>query len=196
MIPVFYSTSEGQTARIARRIASALSRGGFRAEAVSIESAETVDWAQVPIFVLGASVHMGAHDKAAVAFTQERLRGLDGRPSVFFSVSLTAMGKDAESRTQAETCKEDFLVSARWRPELSCCVAGRLAYTQYPWWKRLLMRSIARSKGAPTDTSRDHEFTDWAEVDALAADIGELVRTHPRSAPEAGIQRDAESLVG
>jgi menaquinone-dependent protoporphyrinogen oxidase len=33
------------------------------------------------------------------------------------------------------------------------------------------LRRIARKEGGPTDTSRDHELTDWAAVAALAADV-------------------------
>ncbi|MBK6781452.1 MAG: hypothetical protein IPG75_18235 [Gemmatimonadetes bacterium] len=35
---------------------------------------------------------------------------------------------------------------------------------------------ISRRTGRPTDTSRDWDGTDWAAVDRLAGEIGELVR--------------------
>jgi menaquinone-dependent protoporphyrinogen IX oxidase len=44
------------------------------------------------------------------------------------------------------------------------------------WLKRMLMRRIARKEGGPTDTSRDHELTNWTEVTALAIDIAALAR--------------------
>jgi menaquinone-dependent protoporphyrinogen oxidase len=50
-------------------------------------------------------------------------------------------------------------------------VAGRLAYTQYGLLKRFVMRRIALKAGGPTDTSRDHEMTDWEQVRAVAADV-------------------------
>jgi menaquinone-dependent protoporphyrinogen oxidase len=43
--------------------------------------------------------------------------------------------------------------------------------------KRALMRRIAAKKGQPTDTSKDHDFTDWDEVSGFAADLLELART-------------------
>ena len=33
------------------------------------------------------------------------------------------------------------------------------------------MRLIARSTGADTDTSKDYEYTDWAAVDRMVAEI-------------------------
>ena len=46
-------------------------------------------------------------------------------------------------------------------------VAGALAYSQYNFLVKLVMKGIARRAGAPTDTSRDYEFTDWPAVDAF-----------------------------
>ena len=36
---------------------------------------------------------------------------------------------------------------------------------------RFFMKRIARAQGAPTDTSHDYEFTDWAAVDRFVADV-------------------------
>jgi hypothetical protein len=33
------------------------------------------------------------------------------------------------------------------------------------------MRLISGSQGRPTDTRRDYEFTDWAQVDRFAHDV-------------------------
>jgi menaquinone-dependent protoporphyrinogen IX oxidase len=33
------------------------------------------------------------------------------------------------------------------------------------------MKHIAEKEGGSTDTSRDHEYTDWARLDALAAEL-------------------------
>jgi menaquinone-dependent protoporphyrinogen oxidase len=55
------------------------------------------------------------------------------------------------------------------------CFAGRLAYTKYGFLKRFLMKRIARKEGASTDTSRDHEFTKWSDVEQFAADMALLI---------------------
>jgi menaquinone-dependent protoporphyrinogen oxidase len=59
-------------------------------------------------------------------------------------------------------------------------VAGRLAYREYGFFIRWVMKRIAKKEGAPTDTSRDYELTNWEEVDALARDIAR--RIHARAA--------------
>jgi len=44
------------------------------------------------------------------------------------------------------------------------------------------MRRIAKKEGGPTDTSRDHEMTDWTQVRDVAE---ELVRVMERPARQA-----------
>ena len=44
-------------------------------------------------------------------------------------------------------------------------VAGALTYPKYNPFVRFLMKRIARAEGGSTDTTRDHEFTDFAAVE-------------------------------
>jgi menaquinone-dependent protoporphyrinogen oxidase len=50
---------------------------------------------------------------------------------------------------------------------------GALCYRQYGFLKRLMMKRIVRDKpgNLSTDTSRDHEYTDWDEVKRFAEDF-------------------------
>lgn len=43
-------------------------------------------------------------------------------------------------------------------------IAGALNYAEYDYFKRLLMKMIAKKEGRATDTSLDYEYTDWEEV--------------------------------
>jgi menaquinone-dependent protoporphyrinogen oxidase len=47
-------------------------------------------------------------------------------------------------------------------------IAGALKYSRYPLPLRWLMKRIAAKAGGDTDTSRDYEYTDWAQVEAYA----------------------------
>ena len=38
------------------------------------------------------------------------------------------------------------------------------------------MKRIARKQGAPTDTTRDYEFTNWERIDRLAASFADAMR--------------------
>jgi menaquinone-dependent protoporphyrinogen oxidase len=59
------------------------------------------------------------------------------------------------------------------------CFAGRLAYTQYGFVKRQLMKWIARKEGGATDASHDWEYTDWDAVDRFADALAAQVTATP-----------------
>ena len=54
-------------------------------------------------------------------------------------------------------------------------VAGALLYRRYGLLVRTMMRFISSIVGASTDTSRDHEYTDWQAVDGYAKEFAARV---------------------
>jgi len=169
-IPVFYATTEGQTRRIAERLAAIFREKGFVSRAVDVASAEAdyIEWGRVRAAVVGASLHGHRHQRAAKAFVRQHAPDLNARPSAFFSVSLAAVSPTPTEREEVAQLAADFPAEAGWRPHKVVCVAGRLAYTEYGFLTRFVMKRIARRRGAPTDTSRDYEFTNWDEVACFA----------------------------
>jgi menaquinone-dependent protoporphyrinogen oxidase len=59
-------------------------------------------------------------------------------------------------------------------PDRTASFAGALQYREYDPFTRLLIRLMMARGHHPTDTSRDHVFTDWDAVDAFAADVAAL----------------------
>jgi menaquinone-dependent protoporphyrinogen oxidase len=169
-IPVFYATTYGQTRRIAERIADALRKDGHASFALDVasEAGRRFDWSRASGAVLAASLRAGRHQSAATAFARTHAARLNAMPSWFVSVSLSAGSRHAEERQAAEKIARTFVDGVGWTPGQVSCVAGSLAYTQYSFLIRWFMQRIARKEGASTDTSRDHEFTDWSEVAALS----------------------------
>jgi menaquinone-dependent protoporphyrinogen oxidase len=177
-VPVLYATSEGQTRRISERLAQTLREQGLSSAAIDVSSAEarTVDWAHVRGAVVAASLHAGRHQRAASEFARAHAAEFSAIPSVFVSVSLSAASKNEREREAARRLADGFVTAAEWKPWRVACVAGRLAYTQYGFLTRWFMKRIARKEGGPTDTSRDHELTDWPAVERLAKDLADQVR--------------------
>jgi menaquinone-dependent protoporphyrinogen oxidase len=184
-VPVFFATSEGQTRRIATRIASVLHDLGFDSRAVDVagRDAAQIDWTRVRGALVGASLHAGKHQKTAERFVREHSADLSGVPSAFFSVSLSAASKNAKEVVAADKLARAFPVACGWSPARIVTVAGRLAYRQYGFFIRWVMKRIAKKEGGPTDTSRDHEMTNWDDVDALAREMAR--RIHARAAAAA-----------
>jgi menaquinone-dependent protoporphyrinogen oxidase len=170
-VPVLYATTEGQTRQIAEQIASTLRQQGFDSEARLLSRETRVDWLGVRAVVIGASIHAGRHQKAAVDFARHEAAHLNARPSAFFSVSLSAGSRNPAEVDAARGLAHSFVRAAGWTPQRVRCFAGRLAYSRYGFLKRQAMRFIAWREGAPTDTRRDYEFTDWVAVRQFALDL-------------------------
>ena len=177
-VPVFYATTEGQTRRIAQRVAEELRWRGLDSVALDVKSraADTLPWGKVRGTVLGASLHGGRHQPAICAFVRAHANRLNQRPSAFFSVSLSAGSANAREVAAARNLAQAFVTGAGWHPRQVACFAGRLAYTKYGFFKKRLMRRIARKEGASSDMTRDHEFTDWAGVVRFSEEIAAAVR--------------------
>jgi menaquinone-dependent protoporphyrinogen oxidase len=180
---IFYATSEGQTRRIAERIATDIAARGFNARAIDVTTADAsrVVWDNVRGVVLGASLHAGHHQRAAVEFAKAFRDRLNLYPSAFFSVSLSAASADDKEVATATRLARELPAEAGWRPTMVECFAGRLAYTRYGWLTRQIMRRIARKEGGPVDTTRDHELTNWDAVARFATRLaGEIENAEHR----------------
>jgi menaquinone-dependent protoporphyrinogen oxidase len=177
-VPVFFATSEGQTRRIAQRMAEHLRAWGIDSYAIDVGSAaaDAVNWARVRAVAVGASVHREQHQEVAADFIRTYKAQLNAHPSVFFSVSLGAVSPEPEYVQLARQLANEFPPSLGWHPSSIVCFGGALAYREYGALKRLMMRAIAKSGGWPTDTRRNHEFTDWNEVELLAHKILRLLQ--------------------
>ena len=99
--------------------------------------------------------------RRAGVFLCENKAWLDGIPTAFVSVSLAAALKDEQSRAELREVVEVFYRETGWTPAITRHVAGALRYSQYDYFKRLIMKMIAKHQGGDTDASRDHEYTDW-----------------------------------
>ena len=147
-IPIFYASSEGQTARIAEQLAVLFRESGFSSAAIDVTSprAAVFDWTPVKAVLVGASLHIGKHQEAAARFVRSHIQRLNAHPSAFFSVSLTAASKNPAEVETARRIARDFCVAAGWTPDRIVPVAGRLAYSKYGWLTRWMMRRIARKE--------------------------------------------------
>ena len=171
-VPVFYATTDGHTRRIAEQIASTLRQQGFESEARGLsKDMPPVDWLNVRGVVLGASIHRSQHQQVALDFATREAGHLSIRPSAFFSVSLSAGSRNPAEVDAARGLANAFVRAARWQPRHIACFAGKLAYTNYGFFTRQVMRFIAWREGAPTDARRDYEFTDWTAVRQFALDV-------------------------
>jgi menaquinone-dependent protoporphyrinogen oxidase len=178
---VLFATREGQTARIAERIAADLRGWQIDVDVYDVRThASAPDWTRYSTAWVAASVHVGHHERELIEFVRRHRRELDRLDGVFVSVTLSEAGaedpratadKRARSAGDATRMIETFVEETGWRPSRSLPVAGALAYTRYNFLVRFVMKRIARAQGGPTDTSRDHDLTNWSRLDQFVDGI-------------------------
>jgi len=176
-ILIAYVTTDGHTRKVAGRIARALEDGDL--ESVVAELDAVPDPLQPEGFegvVLAAPVRVGRHPREMRRFVSHNRDALDELPAAFVSVSGAAGAADPEGLDEAEGYVQKFIARTGWSPDRTSCVGGAVAYTKYNALVRRIMKAISARKGGSTDTSRDHEYTDWKAVDGFAADFARLVR--------------------
>jgi menaquinone-dependent protoporphyrinogen oxidase len=177
---IVYGTREGQTRRIATRIADDLRAMNHTVDVLDAASVGSIDWSRYHAAVVASSVHVGRHAREIVAFAKRYRAELQRLSATFISVTLSEAGAEdpARSDTQRQQAAADvqkmiadFVKASGWTPARVMPVAGALTYSKYNVLVRFVMKRIARKAGAPTDTSRDYEFTNWDAVDRFAESV-------------------------
>lgn len=158
---IVYGTTDGHTRRIAEAVAQDVANLGHTAFAVNASTHPRLEADAQDAVIVCAPIRTGRHPAAVARFVRENLGRLNHLPTAFFSVSLTAAGKDV---SPARACVDAFLAQTGWRPGMVRLVAGALLYTRYNWFVRWMMRRIARQNGGDTDVSRDYVYTDWQRL--------------------------------
>jgi menaquinone-dependent protoporphyrinogen oxidase len=166
-----YDTLEGQTRKIAQRLAEAFVGSGHQVRVIDLRKPPAgLSLDGYDALLVGASVHFGKHSRRLSDFVHRHQAALETTSAGFFSVSLSAAGTEKE-RSDARRFVEEFLRSTGWRPTKTATFAGGLLYRDYGLLKRWMMKKIARDAGKDTDTSRNHEYTDWNAVEQFASEF-------------------------
>lgn len=162
---IIYATSYGQTAKIAGRMADLLIASGDTVTLVNVGNhPRDFHAGEFDGVIIGGSIIVGRHQRALVRFVRSHGALLNAIPSAFFSVSGSAASPLATERAKARALADQFLDAVGWQPVLTETIGGAMAYTKYNPFMRWFIKRLVRAAGGPTDTSRDHEMTDWSQV--------------------------------
>jgi len=113
---VVYASTHGHTARIAARIAEAMRAHGVEADLHDVASAGDAEPGLYDVVVVGASLHKEHHQQQIVDWVTARRDELEHRPSVFFSVSLSAAEDTDEAHAATQRCIDEFCAQTGWTP--------------------------------------------------------------------------------
>jgi menaquinone-dependent protoporphyrinogen oxidase len=165
---IVYATTHGHTGRIAERLAATLATEGITAERHELPGDPPGDVRGYDLVLVGASVHAGHHQREVVEWVTAHREALTEVPSSFFSVCLAAAEEAEDSRAAVRDYLDDFEERTGWTPSRRTTFAGALQYREYSFPVRQVMRLMMRHAGHDTDTGHDHDYTDWAAVEAWA----------------------------
>ena len=168
---IVYGTTEGQTRKIAKRVATDVSDRGH---AVDLHDAgepdARVDLNTFQAFVVAGSVHQEQHQKAVKNFATAHRERLNDSPSAFISVSLSAALE--ETRSEAQSYVDRFVSLTGWQPSRTLLLGGAVRFTEYDYFQEQVVKFIVMKRGLTSEDGADREFTDW---DALASFVDEFL---------------------
>lgn len=172
-ILILYSTTDGHTLEICRRLQQVIEQQSHQVELVSLDDEPHVDPAQYDKIVIGASIRYGKHKPEVYKFIRTNRQILEDKPNAFFSVN--AVARKPEKR-QAETNPyvKKFLRQIAWQPGELAIFAGKIDYQKYSFLDRLMIRLIMWMTKGPTDPDTVVEFTDWKQVEEFGRTVAEM----------------------
>jgi menaquinone-dependent protoporphyrinogen oxidase len=162
---IVYGSKEGQTAKIAERMAQIIRNRGLEASTYSskeIPAGFATDGFDAAI--VGGSIHIGKYPAYLREFVTQHRDWLNKVPSALFTVCMAIQSQNAAEREEAERFGKRFIETTHWHPTLIDTFAGAVKYTQYNFITRFIMKMITKREGGSIDTRHDHEYTDWDAV--------------------------------
>ncbi len=165
-ILILYSTTDGHTLEICRRLKQLIEQQEHKVTLVPINDCQGLDLQPFDKIVIGASIRYGKHSHQVIEWINRNKELLDSKPNAFFSVNVVARKPD-KNRPETNPYLQKFLRQISWRPKQLAVFAGKIDYPSYRFLDRLMIRLIMWMTKGPTDPKAVVEFTDWQQVEVF-----------------------------
>lgn len=170
-ILIVYSSKHSQTQKIANRLATILSKSSYKVEVLEINNASTESVADYDAVVIGGSVYIGQYSRHLKKWLKHHAGELDQTYTAFFSVCLGILQKETGVQSEERRFVGDLFRRTNWYPQIWTIFAGAISYSKYNWFIKRVMQNIAKKTGGSTDTTRDHDYTNWDDVEKFVKNI-------------------------
>jgi menaquinone-dependent protoporphyrinogen oxidase len=161
---IVYASQEGQTRKIAGRVAGLVRAAGR--EAVLFDAADTAAQASfsgIERVILAAPVHERRHPEVFEVFLTAQRRALAARPTLLLSVSLSAAFP--EKLEEAGDYVTEMKMRTGFAPDAEALVAGAVQAGSYDYFARQVLRFVVLQGRDIDPAAGPHEFTDWAALE-------------------------------
>ena len=165
-ILIIYSTTDGHTRKICRRLCQVVEQLDHQITLISIDNESNVDLGSFDKIILGASIRYGKHHKKVYEFIKRNKQLLDSKPNAFFSVNVVAR-KPEKNQPETNPYLRKFLKQISWQPKELAVFAGKIDYKKYRFLDRQIIRLIMWMTRGPTDPDTVVEFTNWKQVETF-----------------------------
>jgi menaquinone-dependent protoporphyrinogen oxidase len=169
-ILILFASTEGQTAKIARRCLETLAELGHSVALVHARDADGLEVSSFDAALVAGSVHLGQYQAELVTAVSDHAAALGERANLFLSVSLAAAGDDPDDWKGLQDCVDRFSSETGWTPDRTEHIAGAFKFTQYDFFRYWAMRWIESRRDTTRQVGQDREYTDWEALDALLND--------------------------
>lgn len=170
---ILYSTTDGHTVDICKRLRSVIEQAGGTAELLDLIDRPTLEGREFDKIVIGASIRYGKHQPAVYEFIKTNRAALEAHPNAMFSVNAVAR-KPEKNTPETNPYFQKFLKQIDWQPQNLAVFAGKISYPDYGFVDKNMIRFIMWMTKGPTDPTTVNEFTDWDKVDEFGRLIAGL----------------------
>ena len=172
-ILILYSTTDGHTVEICRRITQAVEMNGDTVELKDVKDGQELVPGTFDKVVIGASIRYGKHQPVVQEFIKKNQSILESHPNAFFSVNVVAR-KPEKNQPETNPYLQKFLKKIDWQPQRLGVFAGRIDYPSLGFVDKQMIRFIMWMTKGPTDPNAVVEFTDWDKVDEFGRMITKM----------------------
>ncbi len=170
---IIYSTIDGQTLDICRKIKAVAEQAGEQVSLVTLEQAEALSLVDFDKVLIGASIRYGKHRPELYQFVNRNHAVLSAKINGFFTVNVVAR-KPLKNTPETNPYMQKFLKLSLWQPQQLAVFAGKIDYPKYGLFDRTMIRFIMWMTKGPTDLKGSFEFTDWGKVEAFGTHFSKL----------------------
>jgi menaquinone-dependent protoporphyrinogen oxidase len=161
---IFYSTTDGHTVEICKRIRAVIEAGGDSVELINLKDSPTLTGRDFDKVVIGASIRYGKHQPLVSEFIAKNQAALEAHPNALFSVNVVAR-KPEKNTPETNPYLQKFLKQIDWQPQNMSVFAGKIDYPSLGPMDRTMIRFIMWMTKGPTDPTQVVDFTDWEKVE-------------------------------
>ena len=172
-ILMLYSTTDGHTVEICKRIKQTIEDHGDSVQLVNLKDQPELKSDTFDKIVIGASIRYGKHQPVVNEFIKKNQESLEKHPNAFFSVNVVAR-KPEKNQPETNPYLKKFLTQIDWQPQQLAVFAGKIDYPSLGFMDKQMIRLIMWMTGGPTDPDNVFEFTDWNTVEDFGRKIAQM----------------------